>query len=45
MQKISDARTIKNRWLRTKTSPIYADKNHTKISDEYVIKNVEGSKP
>ena len=38
IQKISDARTIKNRWLRTKTSAICADKNHIKISDEYVIK-------
>ena len=38
IQKISDARTIKNRWLRTKTSAICADKNHIKISDEYIIK-------
>ena len=30
IQKISDARTIKNRWLMTKTSPICAgkDKHH-----------------
>ena len=41
IQKISNARTIKNRWLSTKTSAIYADKNHIKISDEYVIKNVD----
>ena len=38
IQKIRDARTIKNCWLRTKTSAICADKNHIKISDEYVIK-------
>ena len=33
IQKISNARTFKNRWLRTKTSVICADKNHIKISD------------
>ena len=38
IQKISDACTIKNRWLGTKTSAICADKNHRKISTEYVIK-------
>ena len=38
IQKISDARTIKTHWLRTKTSLICADKNHIKISNEYVIK-------
>ena len=38
IQKISDTPTIKNCWLRTKTSAICADKNHIKISDEYVIK-------
>ena len=32
IQKISDAHTIKNRWLRTKTSAICADKNHIKMS-------------
>ena len=30
--KISDARTIKNRWLKTKTSTICAEKNQIKIS-------------
>ena len=33
IQKISDARTIKNRWSRTKTSIICANKNHLNISD------------
>ena len=35
IQKISDARTIKNRWCMTKTNALYAYK---KISDKYVIK-------
>ena len=30
--KISDACSIKNCWLRTKTSAICAEKNHIKIS-------------
>ena len=45
IQKLSDARTIKNRWLRTKTSAICAYKNHIKINDEYALKKtlIEGS--
>ena len=32
---VSAAHTIKNCWLKTKTSAVYADKNHTKIGCEY----------
>ena len=38
IQNISDARTIKNRWLRNKTSAICADKNYIKIIGECTIK-------
>ena len=39
IEKISDARTIKNRWLRTKAETVLRRQNHTKISREYSAKN------